>query len=263
MTNLDDAVGRGLARMYELVEQREREEAERERALANRPPEEIEAERKREEAKAERERLKALESRKDSLRRRGVPAKDIGRIVDGGVTETVAIAEARAFLDDESARMLILSGPRGCGKTMAASWLASREVVKVTRWPDGDREWTRDIDSRFVDVSRLSRVSRYSDEQMEPLERCELLVIDDLGMEYADEKGSFLATLDGLVNARYAADLRTIITTNLPAAEFKRRYGERIADRIRECGKFVELSGESMRKGQRQLRLDEPERQRR
>ena len=100
---------------------------------------------------------------------------------------------------------------------------------------------------RFVDVSRFSRSSRYDDEQMGPLERCSMLAIDDLGMEYADAKGSFLSLLDGLVNARYAASLRTVITTNLGAGAFRERYGERVADRIREVGRYVEIADPSMR----------------
>ena len=39
----------------------------------------------------------------------------------------------------------------------------------------------------------------------------------------------------------------TVCTTNLKASDFRARYGERVADRIRECGAFVEIAGTSRR----------------
>ena len=42
-----------------------------------------------------------------------------------------------------------------------------------------------------------------------------------------------LARFDSLVDARYAGQRRTIVTTNLDSESFKGRYGERVADRIR------------------------------
>ena len=172
---------------------------------------------------------------------RGVPAKDVARVVDDALDDTPAMGHVRAFLES-SGVSLVLSGPRGCGKTVAIAWAAAQHVNPVV-------EWDAVGAGRFVDVARLARVSRYSDEAMAELESAALLAIDDLGMEYCDVKGSFLATLDGLFNARYAACRRTLIATNLPGAQFRERYGERIADRIRESGRFVELRGPSLRGG--------------
>jgi DNA replication protein DnaC len=160
---------------------------------------------------------------------RGVPARLADAILRGALEETDAIRLAKAFTASRRT-ILVISGVRGAGKTVAAAWL-------VAQYPF----------ARFIDVSRLARLSRYSEEDMAPLEECALLAIDDLGTEYADDKGSFMATLDGLVNARYADERRTVITTNLQANTFKARYGERIADRIREAGRFVELASKSLR----------------
>lgn len=212
-----------------------RDRIERERAAEKRRREEAE-----EAADKERARLAPLVR----MRRRGVPAKDHEAIARGELDGTPAMEAARSLLAGDM-RVLVLSGPKGCGKTTAAAWLAAQDVT--ARLP-GDREDDRRApEPMFLDVSKLARLSRYKAEDVEPLESCSLLVIDDLGMEYADEKGSFLATLDGIFNARYAAGLYTVITTNLPAKTFKERYGERIADRIREVGRFVELNGKSLR----------------
>jgi len=194
-----------------------------------------------------RSRTEATEStrrRRESLLGRGVPAKDIDAVLSGALRATGPLASARDWLASERT-ILVLSGTRGVGKTTAAAWLAA-EV-------DG---------SRFIDAAHLMRVDVYSNEEMNPLEQCPLLVMDELGGEYMDTKGKLLSLVDGLVNTRYAAKLRTVITTNMPAEDheepkdvkkpgFKTRYGERVADRIREVGRFVELSGASLRRGAR------------
>lgn len=225
---IDDVERARYQRILDSRDEREREEAEERRQFE-------ETMRSRD---AERERRRPFEQ----MRRRGVPAKDHAAIAGSALSDTQAMEAAREMLAN-GGRILVLSGPKGCGKTTAAAWLASQEVQVTTA--DGRPQAAPE--PMFLDVSKLARLSRYKAEDVEPLEECSLLVIDDLGMEYADEKGSFLATLDGVFNARYAAGLYTVITTNLPAKTFKERYGERIADRIREVGRFVELNGKSLR----------------
>jgi DNA replication protein DnaC len=164
------------------------------------------------------------------LRAVGVPAKDADVLLgQATLMETPAIAVAREWLASDQT-VLVMSGMRGCGKTLAAGWI-------VNEVPGG----------RFMDVTRFQRLSRYDNESMRSVEEAHLLVIDDLGMEFSDAKGSFAALFDGVFNARYAAQLRTVITTNVTAVTFRERYGERVADRIREVGRFVELDGASLR----------------
>lgn len=196
----------------------------------------IQAERESAELEAERKRQEDL--RKD-LVERGCPVKDLERAISGQLEDTKAVVAAQAALD-AGQTLLVLSGVRGCGKTTAAAWWLLQK-----RKPS---EYVRVGPPRFVDASTLARWPRYDDARMRELERASALVIDDLGVEYDDKNGAFRSFVDGLVNSRYAACLPTCITTNVPAAEFRQRYGERIADRIRESGRFVELAGESMRK---------------
>lgn len=198
-------------------------------------------------AEEEQEMLADRERRWESgLSAIGIPAKDVRRIVAKEMAETKAMASARQFLGSADKSILVLSGTKGCGKTCAASWALS-EYSRETGSLSHIQRGSTGPSGGFMDVSKLARASRYDSRTMDPIEKLRLLVIDDLGMEFADVKGSFLATLDGIVNSRYAAELKTIITTNLPAEEFKERYGERIADRIRESGTFVELNEQSMR----------------
>jgi len=182
--------------------------------------------------------------RAQKLLHRGVPEKDLRLMSSGQLDEgTQPMGEARAFVDDPEIRILVLSGPRGVGKTTAASWI----MANAPR----DRHIATDIiGPRFLDAAELSLVNRYKESELRPLKRASLLVIDDLGIEYFDEKGSFSATFDAIINARYASHLRTVMTTNLVAEEFRERYGVRTIDRIRECGRFVGVVGESLRRRQ-------------
>ena len=98
--------------------------------------------------------------------------------------------------------------------------------------------------------TRLASVNGYNSE-FEKLAQVSLMVLDDLGIEYLDKNGNFLQRLDEIMDERYSNYRKTIITTNLNSEDFKARYGERIADRIREGfghgGAFMELSDKSMR----------------
>lgn len=206
---------------------------------------EEEAQREREE-RARRLEDQAAEARRRALAAlpdRGVPRKDLAVLLSGqSLLETTALRGARAFMAQNAKTMLVLAGSRGVGKTFTASWCC----VQV---PEA---------ARFIDSARLMRVDRYRGKEMAALETCGLLVIDDLGMEYDDEKGAFLSKLDGLINARYAAELRTVITTNLEwktddpkKQDFRRRFGARIADRVREVGEWIGATGASLRGGSR------------
>lgn len=130
----------------------------------------------------------------------------------------------RAYVGDRT--ILVLSGPVSCGKTVAACW------------------WTLHRSQRsaqFVRASAFAASSRYDREAREELQAAGVLVLDDLGAEYADSKGNLLADLEELVDVFYASRRHLIITTNVPAAEFPARYGDRIASRLREAGRWIEL----------------------
>lgn len=157
----------------------------------------------------------------------GIPPKDLALLRAG----QLAVTPATLALSDISALALVcISGNPGSGKTTAASnWIAIGG------------------NGLFVKAARLSRWDRYDNDEMNRLLRASRLVIDDLGTEFQDTKGNFMAILDEVVDVRYDHSRPTVITTNLDAEAFKARYGERIADRIREKGAFVSIDSASMR----------------
>lgn len=140
----------------------------------------------------------------------------------------------------QKATLLVLAGLRGCGKTTAAlAWLMDYINAPVTPYRA----------PRFTTAAALARGNKYDEGRMSGLLSAPRLVIDDLGMEYADERGFFASTLDELIDGRYSAERPVVITTNLVMEKFVLRYGERIRDRIRESGAYVELSNASLRGG--------------
>lgn len=127
--------------------------------------------------------------------------------------------------------VLVLGGVAGCGKTVAAAWWARQQRVAP----------------QFVRASTFASSSRYDRETRDGWLKASALVLDDLGAEYLDTKGSLVTDLDELVDVFYGDRRPLVITTNLAKAAFKARYGERIVDRIRECGHWEAIGGQSLR----------------
>lgn len=126
---------------------------------------------------------------------------------------------------------LVISGGNGCGKTVAATWWAMRFHGVP----------------RFLRASTLAASSRYDRDQRSAILEAPALVLDDLGAEYMDSKGSFLVDLDELLDVFYGDYRPLLITTNAAFDVFRMRIGERVADRLRECGSFWATTAPSRR----------------
>lgn len=148
-----------------------------------------------------------------------------------GVNELAPTLVRVAKWRPEDKSLLVLSGPNGCGKTVAATWWALRQPTTPA----------------FLRSSTFAAGSRYTSSKREAWLAANSLVLDDLGTEYADAKGSFLVDLDELIDTYYANKRPLLITTNCKREQFKMRYGARIEDRIRECGAWFSTDTNSMR----------------
>jgi len=198
-------------------------------------------------AESERKRVEAEVARRSRLAARGIPQRFLEAILFGNYTATRPLEIAAEFFRSDN-RLLVLAGRPGCGKTFAAAWLLAQDFGDAFMGVLGS-SWPGELHARFVDVGEVSGLPLYGPgaEVFDRLRRCQVLAIDDVGMEYVDSKGAWLSRFDQLLNARYAANLRTILTTNMPAGDFKAQYGERIADRIRDAGTYANVDGESLR----------------
>lgn len=187
------------------------------------------------------------EVRRRALAATGIPIRVLA-LLDAGLIDTPPALSARSFLSARSS-ILFLAGGKGCGKTVAACH-ALASFIHIS--DDGYDLPTATNVGRFVKAMDLIRAGTFDEGFWRSLQRTPFLVVDDLGTEPLDDKGWGLANVAALIDGRYDAMAKTIITTNLDLAAFKARYGAtdggRLIDRLRESGEFVQFDGESMRR---------------
>lgn len=152
---------------------------------------------------------------------------------------TTAVKQVEAWARGDG-WVLVLSGPKGVGKSFAAARFLWNHAMETGRRPHAQAK------RRWYPATLLARLSGYGDE-LEELNGLATLVIDDLGVEYTDRNGNFRSRMDYLLDARYGEELPTVITTNLDAKGFERRYGDRVLDRVRDGGAFVVVREQSRR----------------
>lgn len=190
-------------------------------------------------------------------RRTGLPAYTDGLTIESyPVSEgtAAAVAKLRAWLDLPDDPWLYLHGRTGAGKTVLAAILARALVAHGATLvfmdvPDllgtiretWDRTGARDADDDHVISERSLHRS---------LMDADLLVLDDLGADagYAWE----VERLFRVINGRYNAMKRTIITSNLTPGELARHFGaqgERQVWRIMERAQcsVIHLEGANLR----------------
>lgn len=186
----------------------------------------------------------------------GAPSQPLGSPAAEPFIETEALRLVRAFLAergvgvplDDGERvtlvgnewLLVMSGLPGCGKSLAAAYAIARFGGMWLK--------ARALNNVKLDLSDYGKAG--------------LLVIDDLGTEWAGETRFVTDRAAGLLEERYDAKRRTIITTNLrrrrrkvedasldteEPPQFVERYGERTDDRARDRGRFVVLTEGSLR----------------
>jgi len=135
---------------------------------------------------------------------------------------------------DKEHPWLMLLGPPGVGKTLAALELALRNE-----------------DSRYCSARALERTfaARFGDEldKQAALRTCMGLVLDDVGSEHDGHVmgGALLEILD----ARRRDDRLTICVANLTRAEFEARYPDpRLASRLAQSALWTVCSGADLRR---------------
>jgi hypothetical protein len=188
------------------------------------------------------------------LERLQVPAQAIVALRDGagrpaeGAQETVCIAAARKFLAAPPRMLpgLVLVGPTGVGKTVAAAFVV-RDFARKWDW-NGQPTGPAMPPAIWLPARRLTSLSAFDDADAELFRhalKTRLLVLDDVGDEATDFAK---ARLTDLLMQRLDDARRTVITSNLTAERFKARYGEALTDRINTRTLHPRLDGKSLRK---------------
>jgi DNA replication protein DnaC len=153
-----------------------------------------------------------------------------------------AVKTCRAFSENitehlDNGDSLVLCGTVGVGKSLLATLICrgAREGGRTVLFArtrallDRLKDWDNAFDFR------------------EELEAADLLVLDDLGAEYASDWTR--AEVDALVSARHADRRSLIVTTNLSPVDLAKLYSPRVLDRLRERGPALEIRGPSYRRG--------------
>ncbi|MBQ4613222.1 MAG: ATP-binding protein [Clostridia bacterium] len=122
-----------------------------------------------------------------------------------------------------NAQSLLLQGPTGTGKTHLSLAIAKA----VTEQGFGVVYSSVQPLLRKLESEHFGRSEGDSEEQ---LIACDLLVLDDLGMEF--DSPFYRACLYNVINGRLLENKPTIISTNLGFSAIATRYGDQIASRI-------------------------------
>ena len=126
--------------------------------------------------------------------------------------------------------LLLLAGGVGVGKSVAAAYAIRRTPG---RWFSAPGMGQMQGFDRARDVTALLKPR--------------LLVVDDLGAEFADRNEWARTQLRTLICQRHDDGARTLITTNLNAAQWRAYADERLLDRL-ATGTVKTIGGASMRR---------------
>ena len=198
---------------------------------------------------AEREAKELKERIEARLGRAAIPKRFIGRTFDGFTATTDAQKKALSvcreyadqFKENHKAGMgLILSGKPGTGKShLASAIMQSILGTHTTQYVT------------CMDVIRMIRETWRKDSErserrvLESLGHIDLLVIDEIGVQYGTEGEQTI--LFDVLDIRYRDQMPTILLTNQDMAGARQFLGDRTWDRIRETGRWVSFDWESYR----------------
>lgn len=196
---------------------------------------------------AEAERVRRNRGRLDALLGRcGVPQAHIAAVLSGVATNDHAKTTALTWAKQREKPFLAILGQNGRGKTTRAVMAMGEVLVELEGRP---RSTGQEFElGCFVHSSSLASLSSFDGNDrsfFERLQRCKVLLVDDLGTEHLTANAT--ALFESLLDIRGQRNARTIFTTNLDGKGFRARYGERMADRIRGWALFAQCAGVSFR----------------
>lgn len=146
---------------------------------------------------------------------------------------------------------LLLMGLKGNGKTSLAKAIGKL----ITYLTESELGYSNRKIVKYYKAKDICKIcaagekfkERY--DEFEKLYREEILIIDELGKEPAEQTiFSIVQTpIDDLLSERYERQLMTIVTTNLTADELKVKYESRLYDRFKEMFKVITFKNDSYR----------------
>ncbi len=155
---------------------------------------------------------------------------------------------ARGFISasgPSAKKILFITGAVGVGKTHLACCVGN-EAAKKSLYVvySGIAAVLDALQNRFFNSEEAQEL--YVNRR-EFIETCDVLIIDDLGVENVTDKR--YESLISLIDRRTAGGLKTVITSNYGLAEIGNVYGERLASRFadRKNSLSLRLAGDDIR----------------
>lgn len=145
-----------------------------------------------------------------------------------------AVEEARLYANKFSKvkKGLLFIGTTGSGKTHLACAI-------------GNHLLNEGYDVKFKRAVDLPTDAKRDYNALEPLKKCQLLIVDDMG---ADTDAQWISTLWlSIIDYRIGYMLPTVITTNLNEEEMMSRFDKRITDRIFGNSHKITITAKSYR----------------
>lgn len=135
---------------------------------------------------------------------------------------------------------LFLFGKTGLGKTHISLAIANEVINR------GYDVYYGSVQS-IMDKLEAERFGRLPKEESikEDILNCDLLIIDDLGAEFATQFTN--AELYNIINSRILASLPTIISSNLEMGDIAEKYTQRVASRIIGSSTALYFCGKDIR----------------
>lgn len=197
--------------------------------------------------KAQREKQAQIEAR---LNFAGVPVRFRDRTLDNFVASTEeqqeVLAMARVFVQQwehhkRAGTSVVFSGNPGTGKSHIAIAILQHVLE------NGTGMYLNVLDLVRMVRDTWRRTGQTETEVLDLLGRLDLLVIDEVGVQYGTD-GEQVVLFD-VINRRYRDCKPTILLTNLKAKEFEQFVGARTFDRLKEGGIWLRFGWQSHRGG--------------
>lgn len=159
---------------------------------------------------------------------------DARRVLEDRIHSTHALAVVKKWVTGWTGEArsvvrpwLILAGPTGVGKTIAAAWALAEVGGRYVRWPDviaDHRALGRRGSLREQEATRHELRARYGGAW--------LLILDELGIEGESDEERIAArtALHELVEMRQRWTHRTLVITNKSSGELAERFASGIYD---------------------------------
>ncbi len=151
------------------------------------------------------------------------------------------------LLTGESSKFAaVLCGGCGSGKTTLVKAFQNLLCYLNIPIPDGHgRVWGL----RLCDAKEIAYIARTDYPAFLSLMRALMLAVDDVGIEPLEvmEYGNVVSPMVELLSKRYDGQLFTLLTTNLTPDGIRKRYGDRIADRLNEMAIVIPFKNSSYR----------------